>query len=126
MSTAYFSQPSIGNYTVTIYLARFAQFVDGSPHVTEEEVMQYSTWDSDSGEERYGVQEQQDSSTEEEEEEEEEVAAGHRFWCPLCLEEEVEEGRQLGHRFTCTLCGFNRAEVKSWQNKLIFLTFFFF
>ena len=53
MSTAYFSQPSIENYTLTMYLARFAQFVDGSPHVTEEEVMQYSTWDSDSGEERY-------------------------------------------------------------------------
>ena len=99
--------------------------MDGSPHVTEEEVMKYSTWDSDSGEERYGgVQEQQDSSTEEEKEEEEVVVAGHRFWCPLCLEEEeVEEGRELGHRFTCTLCGFNRAEVKSWRNKVKFLTF---
>jgi len=29
--------------------SRFAEFVEGSPHLTEKEVMEYSTWDSDEG-----------------------------------------------------------------------------
>jgi len=40
---------------------RFAEFVDGSPHLTEEEVMSYSTWSSDDEEDR------RDQCTEDEE-----------------------------------------------------------
>jgi hypothetical protein len=95
------------------HFLRFAEFVEGSPHLTEQEVMQYSTWSSEDSEEsdRYG----HDDSTEEAEEErvgrEERVPLGHRFRCLLCREPAL----QLGHRFTCNLCGFRRSEVSGHQ-----------
>lgn len=41
--------------------SRFAEFVDGSPHVTEEEVMTYSTWSSDEEERRDQCTEDEES-----------------------------------------------------------------
>ena len=79
---------------------RFAEFVDGSPHLTEEEVMTYSTWSSDDEDRRYA--DHPDHLAEEMTDDEEVVfELGHRFWCPLCIP------LQPGHRFTCGLCAFH-------------------
>jgi len=41
--------------------SRFAEFVDGSPHLTEEEVMTYSTWSSDDEDRRDQCTEDEES-----------------------------------------------------------------
>jgi len=75
--------------------SRFAEFVDGSPHLTEEEVMTYSTWSSDDEDRRY-TDLPDDLFEEMTDDEEVVVELGHRFWCPLCVP------LQPGHRDQCT------------------------
>ena len=79
---------------------RFAEFVDGSPHLTEEEVMSYSTWSSDDEEDRRYTDLPDHLFEEMTDDEEEMTELGHRFWCSLCAP------IHLGHRFTCGLCAF--------------------
>ena len=79
---------------------RFAEFVDGSPHLTEEEVMSYSTWSSDDEEDRRYTDLPDHLFEEMTDDEEEMIELGHRFWCSLCAP------IHLGHRFTCGLCAF--------------------
>ena len=74
--------------------------MDGSPHLTEEEVMSYSTWSSDDEEDRRYTDLPDHLFEEMTDDEEEMTELGHRFWCTLCAP------IHLGHRFTCGLCAF--------------------
>ena len=101
------------------WIHRFAEFVDGSPHLTEEEVMTYSTWSSDDDDRRY-TDHPDDLVEEMTDDEEVVVELGHRFWCPLCA-----PLLQSGHRFTCGVCAFHsKGEVLPCPCCLKFKIFF--
>ena len=77
------------------WIHRFAEFVDGSPHLTEEEVMTYSTWSSDDEDRRY-TDLPDDLFAEMTDDEEVVVELGHRFWCPLCAPFNLDTGSLAG------------------------------
>ena len=101
------------------WIHRFAEFVDGSPHLTEEEVMTYSTWSSD-GEDRRYTDLPDDLFEEMTDDEEVVIELGHRFRCPLCAP------LQPGHRFTCGVCAFHsKGEVLPCPSCLKFKSLYF-
>ena len=99
------------------WIYRFAEFVDGSPHLTEEEVMTYSTWSSEDEDRRY-TDLPDDLFEEMTDDEEVVIELGHRFWCSLCAP------LQPGHRFTCRVCAFHsKGEVLPCQSCLKFTNY---
>ena len=84
--------------------ARFAEFVEGSSHVTEEEVEEHRQWVSD--EETTDTNDRDTSGgdidvrdiTDTSDAEDNPIEPGHRFSCFLCND------KLLGHRFSCAFC----------------------
>eukprot|EP00092_Neocalanus_flemingeri_P030307 GFUD01032900.1.p1 GENE.GFUD01032900.1~~GFUD01032900.1.p1 ORF type:complete len:447 (+),score=91.06 GFUD01032900.1:344-1684(+) len=78
--------------------ARFAQFVEGGSHVTEEEAIEHRNWVSDDETTDHDSTGEDTDMNDTNDTEESPIEPGHRFSCFLCND------KLLGHRFSCALC----------------------